>query len=335
MKTHSHVVMLAFVTIGHLLATSVRAQAADSLKKVTSEGGLATAPAAAADTTHKKKGGGMFGKLKGVAHNKTVQNVTKAALCTAVPGGQYMVAAAEAKKANSSVASNVANAQSCIPGVPGAGMAGTGGMGGKGMIAGAAMGAAGTLGTPGAAGQNPGAAQAAAMSGMMRGAPGGATPGMPTPEQIAAMQSMMTQMQAGGVQPGGTGAGGMGAMTTEAAGQQVKLSGDVASEIKKGKLTIKQLDWIRGSPTLSSSTTQGFIDLMTNAGQAMKEAGGVYRVDVYMDKKYSDQEIEALGAQRAAVVVAALQDRGQVGQGVVAGKVGKEKEQRVEIVKVK
>jgi hypothetical protein len=132
-----------------------------------------------------------------------------------------------------------------------------------------------------------------------------------------------------------SGAMAAGAMTTEASGQQVKLSGSVADEIKKGKLTIKQLDWIRGSPGVSPSTTQGFVDLMTSVATAIKEAGGVYRVDVYMDKKYTDMEIAALGAGRAEMIVSALQDRGQVGQGVVAGKVGKEKEQRVEIVKVK
>jgi hypothetical protein len=212
--------------------------------------------------------------------------------------------------------------------------------GGKGALAGAAMGAAGSLGTPGMPGMAgmpgaagaPNAAQAAAMAAMMRGtpgagAPGAGAPGMPNPEQIAAMQTMMAQMQSGGMAAG--------AMTTEAGGQQVKLSGSVGDEIKKGKLTIKQLDWIRGSPGVSPSSTQGFVDLMTTVALAMKESGGVYRVDVYMDKKYTDQEIAALGAGRAEMIVLVLQDRGQVGQGVVAGKVGKEKEQRVEIVKVK
>src|SRR6185312_10846605 len=125
MKTPSLVAVLAFVTAGQLFTASARAQKADSLTKVNSEGSVAAAPA---DTSPHKKGG-MFGKLKGVAHNKTVQNVTKAALCTAVPGGQYMVAAADAKKAGKSVASGVANSQSCIPGMPAAGMAGMGGMG--------------------------------------------------------------------------------------------------------------------------------------------------------------------------------------------------------------
>jgi hypothetical protein len=330
MKTLSHIVVLTFVTVGQFATTSARAQTADSLTKVKSEGGVVSAPAAPVDTSVHKKGG-MFGKLKGVAHNKTVQSVAKAAVCSAVPGGQYMVGAAEAAKSKTSIASGAANAQPCIPGMPGAG-AGMGGMGAKGALAGAAMGAAGSLGAPGVPGLPgavgaPNAAQAAAMAAMMRGAPGGATPGMPTPEQIAAMQATVMQMQSGAMAAG--------AMTTEAAGQQVKLSGSVADEIKKGKLTIKQLDWIRGSPGVSPSTTQGFVDLMTSVGTAMREAGGVYRVDVYMDKKYNDQEIAALGAGRAGMIVSALQDVGQVGQGVVAGKVGKEKEQRVEIVKVK
>jgi hypothetical protein len=329
MKTLSHVVVLTLVTVGQFATTSARAQAKDSLTKVKSEGVVVSAPAAPVDTSAHKKGG-MFGKLKGVAHNKTVQSVAKAAVCSAVPGGQYMVGAAEAAKSKTSIASGAANAQSCIPGMPGAGAGmGMGGMGAKGALAGAAMGAAGSLGAPGVPGAAgaPNVAQAAAMQAMMRGAPGGATPGMPTPEQIAAMQATVMQMQSGAMAAG--------AMSTEASGQQVKLSGSVADEIKKGKLTIKQLDWIRGSPGVSPSTTQGFVDLMTSVAAAMKEAGGVYRVDVYMDKKYTDPEIAALGAARAEMIVSALQDRGQVGQGVVAGKVGKEKEQRVEIVKVK
>src|SRR4051794_39321788 len=134
MKTPSLVAALAFVTVGQLVTPSARAQKTDSLTKVKSEGSLAPAAEAVDTAPHKK--GGMFGKLKNVAHNKTLQNVTKAALCTAVPGGQYMVAAAEAKKAKTSVSSAVANSQSCIPGMPGAGIAG---MGGKAGLAGAAM----------------------------------------------------------------------------------------------------------------------------------------------------------------------------------------------------
>lgn len=293
MTTPSLVAVLAFATAAQLATASARAQKADSLTKVNSEGSVASA---AADTaTHKK--GGMFGKLKSVAHNKTVQNVTKAALCTAVPGGQYMVAAADAKKAGKSVASGVANAQSCIPGMSGAGMAG---MGGKAGVAGVAMNA----------------------------------PSMGSVVSIATLTTAMQQSNAAAIANGSGGGGGE--IATEASGQQIKLSGSVEDEIRKGKLVIKKIDWVHGSPSVSAPMTQGFMDLMTTAGQAISKAGGAYRVDIYMDKKYPDAEIASLGQQRTNVVVASLQAGGRLSPDLaIAGKIGKDKEQRVEIVKVK
>ncbi|HEY2895939.1 MAG TPA: hypothetical protein VGJ12_02290 [Gemmatimonadaceae bacterium] len=328
MKTLTLVAALALATAGQLVASSARAQKADSLTRVNSEGSVAPAPA---DTSPHKKG--MFGKLKSVAHNKTVQSVTKAALCTAVPGGQYMVAAADAKKAGKSVASGMANAQSCIPGMPGAGIAGMGGMGGKAGLAGAAVNAASMGGAGGNAG-GAGAmnlAQIAAMNGG-KGAPAGRGAAV-TAVSIAALTSAMQQSNAASV---ANGSGGGGEMATEASGQQIKLSGAVADEIKKGKLVIKKIDWVHGSPSVSAPMTQGFMDLMTTAGQAISKAGGTYRVDIYMDKKYTEAEIASLGQQRGSIVASALQAGGQLSPDLVtAGKIGKDKEQRVEIVKVK
>jgi hypothetical protein len=338
MKSSSRVAALALMTVAHFAAMPAGAQQGDSLTRVKSEGALAsasTAPAAA-DTTPKKKGG-MFGRLKGVAHNKTVQSITKAAVCQALPGGQYMMGAAEAAKNKTSIASGAANAGSCIPGMPGAagGMGGLGG--GKGALAGAAIGAASSIGggVPGA----PGAA--GSMAGMMK-IPGGkgvsgAATATATAQSLAAMQTAMAQMNSGsaagvGTAPAVAGAGDAG---TEASGQQMKLSGDVGSEIKKGKLVIKQIDWIHGVVNVSAPSSEGFMNLMQTAGQAMKAAGGRYRVDLYTDKKYTDQEIAALGMQRQLAVMSLLQAGGGLGEEVTAGKLGKDKEQRVEIVKVK
>jgi hypothetical protein len=244
------------------------------------------------------------------------------------------VAAADAKKAGKSIASGVANAQSCIPGMPGAGMAGMGGMGGKAGLAGAAMSAA-SMGVGGGKAGGPGAmnlAQIAAMNGG-KGAPAGRGAAV-TAVSIATLTAAMEQSNAASVANGSGGGGGE--MTTEASGQQLKLSGAVPDEIKKGKLVIKKIDWVHGSPSVSAPMTQGFMDLMTTAGQAISKAGGAYRVDIYMDKKYADAEIASLGQQRGGIVAAALQAGGQLSPDlVVAGKVGKDKEQRVEIVKVK
>jgi hypothetical protein len=347
MSIRSLVAVLALVMIGQFAAPSARAQAAkktqktktaqkkDTLTQVKSEGAVATpAPAAAApvvtppamatvaaappaDSAPAKKSGGMFGKLKGVAQNKKLQSVTKAALCTAVPGGQYMVAAADAAKNKQSVASSVANAQSCIPGMPG-GMGGLPGVGGKGMGAAQIAAMAGGKGAPNAA-------QIAAMAGGkgMTGATGAAL-------TAVTIQSLTTSIQSRPA-PGGAGA----EMTTEAPGQQLKLSGAVDDEIKKGKLTIKKIDWVHGSQNPSPSSTQGFMDLMTTAGQAIKATGATYRVDIWMDKKYSDAEIASLGQQRTMLIVQALQAGGQLGDVITGGKVGKDKEPRVEIVKTK
>jgi len=330
MKTPSLVAVLAFAMVAQLATASARAQKADSLTKVNSEGSVATAPADTA--THKK--GGMFGKLKSVAHNKTVQNVTKAALCTAVPGGQYVMAAADAKKAGTSVASGVANSQSCIPGMSGAGMAGMGGMGGKAGVAGAAMNAAslGAMGGKGGATSAPDLAKLAAMSGG-NGAPAGRGAAV-TAVSIATLTTAMQQSNAAAVANGSGGGGGE--VTTEASGQQIKLSGAVDDEIRKGKLVIKKIDWVHGSPSVSAPMTQGFMDLMTTAGQAISKAGVTYRVDIYMDKKYTDAEIASLGQQRAGIVAASLQAGGKLSPDLaLVGKIGKDKEQRVEIVKVK
>ena len=169
---------------------------------------------AAQDTTQPapKKHGGLFGKVKGLAKNKVVQQVARTAACNMVPGGQLVAGAidnASAKKAAKNAATNAA----------------------KDAVAGAALGAAtgkstcggGIMGNLGAAGMATGVAGA--------GIPGMPTTGMPgvgtsadqmkqmaeqyqkmgmNPVQIKAMQQQMqmaaaatpgTGMPAGGISP--------------------------------------------------------------------------------------------------------------------------------------
>ncbi|HEV2086396.1 MAG TPA: hypothetical protein VGR09_15065 [Gemmatimonadales bacterium] len=182
---------------------------------------------AAQDTTQPapKKHGGLFGKVKGLAKNKLVQQVAKTAACNMVPGGQLVAGAidnASAKKAAKNAATNAA----------------------KDAVAGAALGAAagksslcgGGLmgGLGGNLGGNVGGNLAAA--GIAKGVAGVGIPAMPTtgmpgvgtsadqmkqmaeqyqkmgmnPVQIKAMQQQMqmaaaatpgTGMPAGGISP--------------------------------------------------------------------------------------------------------------------------------------
>ncbi len=198
MKSHSRVMVLALAMVGQLTMVSARAQKADSLTKVKSEGAIAATPGAAtpaaaapADTSEHKHHG-MFGKLKSVAQNKTVQNVAKAAACQALPGGQYMVAAAEAAKDKKSITSGVTNSQSCIPG-----MGGMSGVGGKGLAGAGVAGAAGAAG--GLGGMT--AAQIAA-AGSVRGTPNGSTIAA-SAQGLAGMQAAMAQMKSTSMATGG------------------------------------------------------------------------------------------------------------------------------------
>src|SRR3954468_6597005 len=71
------------------ISAAVQAQSAP-VGSVSDSTGTTQAPAP------KKKG--MFGKVKGLAKSKLVNTVAKVALCTAVPGGQVIAGALDAKK---------------------------------------------------------------------------------------------------------------------------------------------------------------------------------------------------------------------------------------------
>lgn len=145
--------------------------------------------------------------------------------------------------------------------------------------------------------------------------------------QMAAMQRAMavqTQTSNGDVP-----------IETEAPGQQMQVPGDPAKELAKGKLVIEKVDWVRNTAALSASTTQTFTDVMSSVGNAIKANGQRYRVDVYVDKSYTDEEATSVGGQRIAMVMAMLNDRAQVGGSMQSGATKKDKEPRIELVKIK
>lgn len=155
-----------------LVAGPAGGQAPDA-NPVTSAADDSASPAP--DSTTPKKKGGLFGKVKGLAGNKVVQQVAKTAACTMVPGGQAIagaIDAASSKSAGEAVA-GAAGGTSCMPG----------GMGGAG-VAGAAAQAAAVEAATAQAGAAAG--YGAPMPGMPSGAMGfGSMEGMPGPEAIA------------------------------------------------------------------------------------------------------------------------------------------------------
>jgi hypothetical protein len=195
------------------------------------------------------------------------------------------------------------------------------------------MGAMGTKGLPTgamaglAAAQTGAALQTAVMNGAIARASSVGSVDAKGAPQSAGTQEAMTQMQ--------TAAAANGEAATEATGQQIQLSGKLEDEIRKGKLVIRHIDWIAGTAAVSAPSMSGFVDLMHSVGDAVKSAGAKFRVDIYMNKGYSDADIAALAPQRVGMMISLLQDRVQGADATTPGNIKKDKEQRVEIVKIK
>ena len=146
---------------------------------------------AAQDTTQPapKKKGGLFGKVKGLAKNKVVQQVAKTAACNMVPGGQLVAGAIDnvsAKKAAKNAVKDAATnaAKDAVAG------AALGAAAGKSSICGGGL--MGGLG--GNLGGNVGGNLAAA--GIAKGVAGVGIPAMPTTGMpgLGASAEQMTQM---------------------------------------------------------------------------------------------------------------------------------------------
>jgi hypothetical protein len=153
--------------------------------------------------------------------------------------------------------------------------------------------------------------------------------------QGAQMQQMMAQAQ-GNTAARTAASDGNGATVHEAAGQNVELASDLAADLKKGKTVVKGIDWIAGSAEISPAGRATFDGAMTKLGQAMKESGQHYRLDLYMDQRYDDAAVSTFGPARLQVVQSALAAAlGDPSAGPQIGKTKRDKNPRLELVKTK
>ena len=277
------------------------------------------------DTTQKK--GGLWGKAKKVAGNKVVKAVVKTAACTMVPGGQVIAGAIDAASANSTAeaaqgAAGAAAGTTCMPGMAGAagaaGPAAAAGLGASGAdptyAAMAGLGAGGDANTAAMVQQMMANAQAAQMRmGATAGMPAGAMPGGAIPA---------------GAMPGG----GMMPEVTEAPGQLPVLAADIPAELAEGKTAVRKIDWSASGAQVSAAASPALDEAMKQLAAAMTEAGGKYRINLYMDKRYNDLALKMYGPGRLEVVRAAL-TAAQPSLKLEVGKVKHDDDARVEIVR--
>jgi len=311
----------------------------------------AAAPAAdsAAQAAPKKKG--MFGKLKSIAGNKTVQSVAKVAACTVVPGGQFVAAGIDAASA--------AADKNAVGAASGAAGAATGSACYGGMAGGGAAGAAGMGSVPGLAGTA--ASGSAAMTAMAAMSQMDAQPGtMAAPGELSAkdekkMRSMLKKQgmsedqinstiamykQQSQPQPEpaaeGSRFGGQQNLPATAPGapgtaQPVGLPEDYDAQLKAGKLVLIDLPWKGSTADFIVGTEEGVKVSFARIAASLGDTPGTYRVDVYVT------EIDRGVAQaRATAIVLFLTNAGLPAEEKLAGKataMPKSKQARVEIVR--
>lgn len=328
---------------------------------------------AAQDTTQPapKKHGGLFGKVKGLAKNKVVQQVAKTAACNMVPGGQLVAGAidnASAKKAAKNAATNAA----------------------KGAVVGAALGAAGGKSTCGGGLMgNLGAA------GMAKGVAGAGIPGMPTtgmpgvgtsadqmkqmaeqyqkmgmnPVQIKAMQQQMaasatpgTAMPAGGISPDqmkqmleqykkmGMDPAQLQAMQQMMAGMNPAAAAGSAVAApsatvtpsaeavpaptlkkEKNRFELRQLPWLPRSESIQPGAEEAFTRGIHSLATQLKPGSRNYKIEVKVEDQGSKEQSLLLAQKRAAVVVSFLVAQGLSESQLVVGDGAADKDARVVI----
>lgn len=160
-------------------------------------------------------------------------------------------------------------------------------------------------------------------------------------QMMAMMQASMARTGQAGqmpVMPGMAGPGNMAGLPSEAEGRPLEVSSDLLDELRKGKSAVRHIDWIAGTPSLSAVGSAGFAEAMGTILAAMRQLGGSYRLDLYMDKRYDETAVAALGQQRLSTVQMALLNAGGASDPTAMPQIGKIKrdgDPRLEIVKVR
>ena len=119
---------------------------------------------------------------------------------------------------------------------------------------------------------------------------------------------------------------------TEAPGQLLAVAADPAAELAKGKTAVRQVDWIAGGSEVSAAARPAFQEAMSKLGQAMRQVAGRYRVDLYMMQRYDEAATKMYGPARLAAVQQLLSADGLM---VESGKIKRDKDPRIEIVRLK
>jgi hypothetical protein len=162
---------------------------------------------------------------------------------------------------------------------------------------------------------------------------------------MAGYQACLMQQRAAGMAAGGGGVvpmresapedGPADGKPSEAPGKSVGLPTDLVKDLGKGRVVIRDIDWLTSGADVASTGAEAFAEAVAKVSAAVREVGGTYRADIYLDRRYEDAAATAIGSARLSNVVAALEKAGLASGTVMGGKAKKDKRPRLEIVRAK
>jgi hypothetical protein len=328
-----HLAMLAFAFTVPLPIAAQSGAAAPAVGTATSDDAAQSAP-------KKKKKGGLFGKVKGLAKNKVVKTVAKAAACTMIPGGSLIAGAidgASAKDAAKDAAKGAAKDaalgaatgnNTCIPGMGNTGAAGlagnvAGGVAGNvaGGLAGAGMPGVGVPGMPTTA--IPGAAispqQMKQLKEQYR------KMGMDS-TQLAAMEQMMAGMAA---EPDKAAA-----VAPAPAAAPPTVAGPALTK-SKGRMVLHRLPWTPGTEIIQPGAEPVFGLAIRDLAGAILASSKRFKIEARVEDQGGKSQSGQLARKRAAVVLAALVAEGITDNRLALAGGGSDKDPRIVVSETK
>ena len=113
----------------------------------------------------------------------------------------------------------------------------------------------------------------------------------------------------------------------------VQLSADLLGELRNGRTALRRIGWAPAAAELEEGAGAPFSDAIAALALAIRQAGGSYRADFYVEPPADKATAQRVAAGRFAAVRDALSHAGLPDNVVVAGAVAVDQDPRLELVR--
>jgi hypothetical protein len=113
----------------------------------------------------------------------------------------------------------------------------------------------------------------------------------------------------------------------------VQLSADLLTELRNGRTALRRIGWAPAAAELEEGAGTAFSDAIATLALAIRQAGGSYRANFYVEPPADKATAQRIGAGRFAAVRDALIHAGLPDNLVLPGRVSVDNDARLELVR--